>query len=37
MKINTHWGLWAIPEKRQPGRPRCRWEATIKTDLQEVG
>jgi hypothetical protein len=23
--------------KRLPGRPRCRWEDTIKTYLQEVG
>ena len=26
------------PEGRRPlGRPRCRWEDNIKTDLQEVG
>jgi hypothetical protein len=24
-------------EKRPPGRPRHRWEDTIKMDLQEVG
>jgi hypothetical protein len=25
------------PERRRPlGRPRCRWEDNIKTDLQEV-
>jgi hypothetical protein len=24
-------------EKRQLGRPRCRWEDNIKMDLQEVG
>jgi hypothetical protein len=24
-------------EKRPLGRPRCRWEDNIKTDLQEVG
>jgi hypothetical protein len=24
-------------KKRQPRRPRCRWEATIKMDLQEAG
>jgi hypothetical protein len=23
--------------KRQMGRPRCRWEANTKMDLQEVG
>jgi hypothetical protein len=23
--------------KRPLGRPRCRWEGNIKTDLQEVG
>jgi hypothetical protein len=23
--------------KRPPGKPRCRWEDTIKMDLQEVG
>ena len=23
--------------KRPPGRPRCRWEDSIKMDLQEVG
>jgi hypothetical protein len=23
--------------KRQPGRPRLRWEENIKMDLQEVG
>ena len=23
--------------KRDPGRPRCRWEYNIKMDLQEVG
>jgi hypothetical protein len=26
------------PEGRRPlGRPRCRWDYNIKTDLQEVG
>jgi hypothetical protein len=26
------------PEGKKPlGRPRCRWEDNIKTDLQEVG
>ena len=26
------------PEVKRPlGRPRCRWEDTIKMDLQEVG
>jgi hypothetical protein len=26
------------PEGKRPlGRPRCRWEDNIKTDLQEVG
>ena len=26
------------PEVKRPlGRPRCRWEDNIKTDLQEVG
>ena len=26
------------PEGKRPlGRPRCRWEDTIKMDLQEVG
>ena len=26
------------PEGRRPlGRPRCRWEDNIKTDLQEMG
>jgi len=24
-------------EKRPQGRPRCRWEANIKLDLQEMG
>jgi hypothetical protein len=24
-------------KKRQPRRPKCRWEATIKMDLQEIG
>jgi len=24
-------------EKRQLGRPRCRWEDNIKMDLREVG
>jgi hypothetical protein len=24
-------------EKRPIGRPRCRWEDSIKVDLQEVG
>jgi hypothetical protein len=27
-----------IPEQKRPlGRPRLRWEDTIKADLQEVG
>jgi len=26
------------PEEKRPlGRPRCRWEYNIKTDLQEMG
>jgi len=26
------------PERKRPlGRPRCRWEDNIETDLQEVG
>jgi hypothetical protein len=30
--------LVAKPEGKRPmGRPRCRWDDTIKTDLQEVG
>jgi hypothetical protein len=24
-------------EKGPPGRPRCRWEDNIKTDLREIG
>jgi len=31
-------GLVGKPEEKRPlGRPRCRWEGNIKTDLQEVG
>ena len=31
-------GLVGKPEGNRPlGRPRCRWEDNIKTDLQEVG
>jgi hypothetical protein len=26
-----------LEEKRTLGRPKCRWEDNIKTDLQEVG
>jgi hypothetical protein len=30
--------LMGKPEgKRQPGRPKCRWEDSVKIDLQEVG
>ena len=37
---STYWGdrvLMRKPDgKRQLGRPRCRWEGNIKTDLQGV-
>jgi len=29
--------VWKPEGKRPLGRPRCRWEDNIKTDLQEVG
>ena len=29
--------LWTPKRKRDVGRPRCRWENTIKMVLQEVG
>ena len=33
-----HRGLVGKPERKRPlGRPRRRWEDTIKMDLQEVG
>ena len=28
---------WGNLRERPLGRPRCRWEDNIKTDLQEVG
>jgi len=34
----VHRVLVRKPEERRPlGRPRCRWEGNINTDLQEVG
>ena len=34
----VHRVLVGKPEGNRPlGRPRCRWEANIKMDLQEVG
>ena len=34
----VHQVLVGKPEGKRPlGRPRCRWEDTIKMDLQEVG
>ena len=34
----VHRVLVGKPEGKRPlGRPRCRWEDNIKTDLQEVG
>jgi hypothetical protein len=34
----VHRVLVAKPEGKRPfGRPRCRWEDTIKMDLQEIG
>ena len=34
----VHKVLVGKPEGKRPlGRPRCRWEGTIKIDLQEVG
>ena len=34
----VHNVLVGKPEGKRPlGRPRCRWEDTIKMDLQEVG
>ena len=34
----VHRVLVGKPEGKRPlGRPRCRWEVSIKMDLQEVG
>ena len=34
----VHRILVGKPERKRPfGRPRCRWQDNIKTDLQEVG
>jgi hypothetical protein len=34
----VHRVLVGKPEEKRPsGRPRCRWEDTIKMDLKEVG
>jgi len=35
----VHTGFWwgCTMEKRPLGKPRCRWDNDIKTDLQEVG
>ena len=38
MEESVYRGLVGKPEeKRQHGRPRCRWEDNIKMKLQEVG
>jgi hypothetical protein len=29
--------VWRPEGKRPLGRPRCRWEGNIKTDLREIG
>jgi hypothetical protein len=35
---DVHWVLVGRPEdKRQLGRPRCRWQDNIKTDLRGTG
>jgi hypothetical protein len=37
-EVACTWFWWENREKKRPvGRPRSRWEDTIKTDLQEVG
>jgi hypothetical protein len=35
----VHTGFWwgDLRLKRPLGKPRCRWEYNIKTDLEEVG
>ena len=34
----VHKILVGKPEEKSPlGRPRCRWEGSIKTDIEEVG
>ena len=35
---DVYWVLVGKPEGKMPlGRPGCKWEYNIKTDLQEIG
>jgi hypothetical protein len=35
---NAYWILFGKPERKRPlGRPKCRWENSIKVDVEEMG